>query len=158
MHDPPPPLIGSDRVLAYAIISPSMIFTGRTIIYVDGKLLGPVPRLALCQDGDGPGVVLYHCDEIWEVFAVSGGGSPHEIKERAERAYVGLAGEWCASPYTPQDVAQFSERQEPVPVCSSCQKAASEVERIIVKEDGGPAICNVCIDLLHREIHIERRD
>ena len=152
MHDPPPPVIGSDRVLEYAVIGPSMTFTGRMTIYVDGKLLGPVPRLAVCQERDGARVILYHCDETWDVLAISSGESLCEVKERAERAYTGLAGHWNASPYTPQEVIQFLEQQEPLPVCSFCRKSASEVEKMIVHDDG-PAICNTCIDSLYHEMH-----
>ena len=134
-----------------------MTFTGRTTIYVDGKLLGPAPRLAVCQEGDGPSVVLYYCDETWDVLAISGGGGDTlgEVKERAERAYAGLAGHWNASPYSPQEVSRFLEEQEPLPACSFCQRSALEVEQMIVKEDGGAVICNICIDSLYHAMREE---
>jgi len=67
----PPPVIGSARLLEYAMIDSSIVFTGRSVIYVDGKLLGPVPRLAVCQVITGSEIILYHCDEEWDILAAT---------------------------------------------------------------------------------------
>ena len=45
----PPPVLSMARVLAYAIVDESIGFSGSQRLYVDGELLGKVPRLALCQ-------------------------------------------------------------------------------------------------------------
>lgn len=156
MHDVPPPAIGADRILEYAIIDASMTFTGRMVIYVDGVLLGPVPRLAICQGRDasrnGSEILLYHCDGAWDVLAVSGGGSLEDVKQRAGCWYVGLTGRWIASPYTQQETDGYVEEQAEL-ACSFCGKLIFDVEKIIAAGDTRHAICDICIDDFYREIH-----
>lgn len=153
MNEPPPPVIGSARLLEYAKIDSAMVFTGRSVIYVDGKLLGPVPRLAVCQDIAGPGVILYHCDEEWDVLAVTSDETLVEAKERAERDYLGLAGKWLVSPYTEEETDRFWEKEKAVLSCSFCQRSFWDVNKLVTNEETGAAICDGCIDSLYTEIH-----
>ena len=43
---PPPYVFDSARVLAYAVLDETVSYTGRISVYIDGRLLPPVPRLA----------------------------------------------------------------------------------------------------------------
>lgn len=69
----PPYVLDSARVLAYAVLDQTVSYTGRISVYVGGKLLSPVPRLAICEnlarDGD---FLLFYCTETWEVLGVGG--------------------------------------------------------------------------------------
>ena len=53
-QNPPPPVIDFARVIAWAIVDASVRWTGRQAVYVGEERLGPVPRLAICQNVNGP--------------------------------------------------------------------------------------------------------
>jgi hypothetical protein len=96
----PPYVLDSARVLAYAVLDESVSYTGRISVYVGGKLLPPVPCLAICEnlarDGD---FLLCYCTQTWEVLGVGGYGSFELAKQRAEIAYAGVSKKW--DPYRP---------------------------------------------------------
>jgi hypothetical protein len=101
----PPCVLDSARVLAYAALDQTVSYTGRISVYVGGKLLSLVPRLAICEnlarDGD---FLLCYCTETWEVLGVGGYDSFELAKQRAEVAYAGVSEKW--KPYRP-----LSERE-----------------------------------------------
>ena len=68
--DTPPPVLHGARVLAYAVVDSSVQYTERQALYVDGELLGAVPRLAICQNIGVEDVMVLHCDGEWNVVAV----------------------------------------------------------------------------------------
>ncbi len=94
MRDRPPPLLDSAKVLKYAIVNTSVEFTGRLCLYVDGKLLGKVPKLAICQNYKAKDYLLLFCNKKWKVLGVAGYKSIQETKEKAERAYKGITKKW----------------------------------------------------------------
>lgn len=108
---PPPYVLDSARVLRYAILDASVSYTGRISIYVDGKRLGPVPRLALCenlaQDDD---YLLLYCNDDWEVLGAGGFGTLQEALAYAEAGYAGVGGKWQA--YRPLRVEELAYIQE----------------------------------------------
>ncbi len=60
----PPPIIAAGlRVLEYAVIAEPVRFTGNLQLYVEGALLGEVPRLAICESLDDAELFLCHCDD-----------------------------------------------------------------------------------------------
>jgi hypothetical protein len=63
------------------------------LLLVDGKELGRVPRLAICED-EKIGVLLFHCNRSWTVLGCSGHESIAAAKEKAEWIYPGLAEHW----------------------------------------------------------------
>jgi len=91
----PPYVLDSARVLAYAVLDQTVSYTGRISVYVGGKLLPPVPRLAICEnlarEGD---FLLCYCTETWEVLGVGGYESFELAKQRAEIAYTGVSDKW----------------------------------------------------------------
>jgi hypothetical protein len=101
----PPYVLDSARVLAYAVLDQTVSYTGRISVYVGGKLLPPIPRLAICEnlarEGD---FLLCYCTETWEVLGVGGYESFELAKQRAEVAYAGVSEKW--EPYRP-----LSERE-----------------------------------------------
>src|SRR4051812_12498917 len=98
----PPPVLDMARVIAYAVVDSSVQWTGRQTLFVDGKELGPVPRLALAQNvlGDEKDILIFYCNEDWDVLACSSGDTLEQAKASAERAYRGITGKWTFTDVT----------------------------------------------------------
>jgi hypothetical protein len=91
---PPPPVLDWARVLFYAILDNGVQFSGRTLVFVDGKEIGQVPCLAICAEKKTSGVLLFHCTQEWTVLGCSAHPSAEDAKQRAERIYAGLSTRW----------------------------------------------------------------
>ena len=74
----PPPAFAGTRLIAYAILDRSIPYAGRGSIFVAGKVLGRVPRLALTTSG-GETFVVY-CSRAWRVLTMFGYPSVREAK------------------------------------------------------------------------------
>ncbi|MBD7923172.1 hypothetical protein [Xanthomonas bonasiae] len=97
--EPPPEDLTGARVLAYALIDETNAYSGRTTLHVDGKLIGPVPRLAIALNNYEPDdYLLLYCSESWDVIGAGGYASLAAAKQAADIAYPGVASRW-------QDVA-----------------------------------------------------
>jgi hypothetical protein len=153
MNNQPPPTIGTDRVLEYAIISSDTSFTGNSPIYVDGKPLGSVPRLAICEEFGRSSVLLYYCDRDWSPLGVSAANSVDEARRRAESAYSGLAGNWLSPPHTEKGANEFRDRKFENNECTFCKRVMSDVNLMISNENDTAFICNICIDAFYQRLH-----
>ena len=88
---PPPPVIDSARVLAYAFVD-DIPYRRAGSFFVDGKLLEQVPCLAIAQNlGEDIGPLIFHCDEDWNAVGTSGAPTIEEVKRDAERNYPGVS-------------------------------------------------------------------
>ena len=67
MSEKPPAILDSAKVLSYAILDSSVIYTGKASVYYNGKLVGPVPKLAICQNKGETEVLLFYCNDKWGV-------------------------------------------------------------------------------------------
>jgi hypothetical protein len=103
----PPFLLDSARVLMYAETGGRDTYTGKITLHVDGCWLDPVPRLAICEDLVDGDILLFHCDDSWNVLAAGGGKTLEDVKHTAERAYVGISGKWVS--YRPLTAAELAE-------------------------------------------------
>ena len=148
---PPPPVLASSRVLAYAVADEHVAYTGRHAVFVAGQVLGPVPRLAIGRSLAGSDVVLLHCDAEWDVLGVGGYASVEEAKQRAEDSYSGLAGKWQQVSFSDAEVEAFLDEEDRGLICSFCGRHPHEVDRIITGH-GGAAICEICIRALRGKI------
>ena len=142
----PPPVLCFARVLAYAIVDGSVEFTGRQHVYVDGTLLGRVPCLALCQNlgPDDDEIVLFHCDDQWEVIGVSGRGTNlPDAKAAVENGYRGIAAKWIDTGISVDEARAWLEQQYPEDKCSFCGRLPFEFEAAF----GGhrSTICGDCV-------------
>jgi hypothetical protein len=146
----PPPLIGTARLLEYAIVDRSIMFTGSQRLYVDGELLGRVPRLAICQEMSSGDTLLFRCDRNWNVLAVSGSGTAAQVKATAERAYEGLSKKWIASPYSEEQVQRYLNRQWGGQRCSFCGKWPWQIEKLFASQSG--CICDNCVRSFHASL------
>jgi hypothetical protein len=138
--DVPPPIFGNAKVLTYAVIDGSINFVQKNLLYVDGKPLGPVPKLAICKVPSESEVLLCFCDEAWGMLGVSAHDSPEAAKRRAEKSYPGLRDRW--QPYHHENEAEI-DCQCFEPYCSFCGKSFAEAERMIEGKEAW--ICEDCI-------------
>jgi hypothetical protein len=147
----PPPVLASSRVLAYAIVDDAVAYTGRKVVFVAGRELGPVPRLAIGRDLSKGNILLLHCDAAWDVLGVGSHASIDEAKHWAEQAYSGLSGKWRDTSFTDAEVDSFLDQEDRGMVCSFCGRHPHEVDRIVTGHRGA-AICEICIKALRAQI------
>ncbi len=157
----PPPVLASARVLFYATVNDSVKFMGRTLLFVDGKELGPVPCLAICKQETSNEALLLHCDSEWNTLAGSGHASPDDAKARAERIYAGLSTRWIDAGVSMEEAAAYKaglskaskdhlEELRSTARCSFCLRKFAEVDDMHVNETENAFICNRCVQEFHR--------
>jgi hypothetical protein len=110
----PPFLLDSARVLMYAETGGRDTYSGKITVHANGKWLEPVPRMAICEDLVDGDILLFHCDDSWNVLAAGGGKTLDDVKHTAERAYTGISARWVDyRPLTPTELAELeAERLE----------------------------------------------
>ena len=96
---PPPALQSGSRVTHYALLDRGVGFNERSLISVGGRVLGRVPRLAICPDDDGAWV-LAHCGRTWNVLTAFAYASLADAQAAAERRYPGSASRWKPTRYS----------------------------------------------------------
>lgn len=147
----PPPVLDCARVIEYAILNESVGYSGRTLLFVDGKELGEVPCLAICADKEPPGVMLFHCDREWTVLGCSAHGSITEAKDHAERIYAGLSACWVDAHISEEQAERYLDDRFGDERCTFCGKRADQVEQLIRR--GEARICDRCINEFHDTRH-----
>ena len=109
----PPAILDSSQMLLYAILDDSVKYTGRTVVMVGGKIIDPVPRLAICQNLYDDDILLFLCDNDWNVLGAGGYGTVENAKIRAESAYAGSRAIWQTfRPLTPQELSKVEETRK----------------------------------------------
>ena len=146
----PPPVIDSARLLHYAALDESVGYSGRTLLFVGGKGLGPVPCLAICDGTSDSSVLLFHCAYDWTVLGIAEYQSIMEAKSRAEHIYPGLSARWIEANVTKQEAEQYLDELWGEERCSFCRKRGDQIEQMIVKND--TRICDSCILEFHRSL------
>jgi len=145
----PPPVIDSARVLHYAIVDKSIPFRTETKLYVGGVLLGRVPRLAICENlGKNIGVLLFHCNNKWEVLGTSGSDSVAATRQLAERNYPGIGKKWVRLGTTKKAALAYYDSLEGMRICSFCGKRPFEVTGFV--EGRRATICRGCIEMYYQ--------
>ena len=150
----PPPVLDGARVLAYAIMDDSVVYTGRSTLYVDGKMLGAVPRLAVCQDHDANDVLLLFCDEKWNSLGATGCPSLEEAQQRAEAEYRGVSAKWVDVNVSEEEVERYLEGHWNGQLCSFCGKRPDQVEKML--QSPGARICNECVEAFYYDLKTAR--
>ena len=149
---PPPPVIECTRLLCYAVVDSGAQFSGRTLLFVDGRELGEVPCLAICEEKKSSGVLLFHCDSEWTTLGCSAHQSVPDAKTRAERIYPGISTRWVDAGVSEEAAEVYLNEQFGNARCSFCGKRPDEVEQMFFKEGEGKdevGICNQCIKGFH---------
>ena len=140
----PPPVLDSARVIAYAPIDPSIPYLAKSALYVGGNRLGRVAALAICDNlGSDMGLLVFHCDEQWNVLGTSGAESVEAAIIAAERDYPGLKAHWVQVNTTVETAlayydATFGGR------CSFCGKRAFEISGLVQSDNA--CICRSCVE------------
>ena len=138
----PPPVLDCARVLRYVIIDKSIKFSGRSLLFVDGKELGQVPCLAICEEKKTGGVLLFHCTEDWTVLGCSAHKSIADAQQRAETVYKGTSARWLDAKVSPQDADAYLDEMFGEDRCSVCGKRFDEVDLLVQRDS--VLICNHC--------------
>lgn len=116
----PPFLLDSARVLMYAETGGRDTYTGKITVHADGGWLDPVPRLAICEDLVDGDILLFHCDDSWNVLAAGGGKTLEDVKHTAERAYAGVSAKWMNyRSLTAAELAELEAEREELRVLSA---------------------------------------
>jgi hypothetical protein len=153
----PPPIIAAGlRVLEYAVIAEPVRFTGNLQLYVEGALLGEVPRLAICESLDDDELFLGHCDDNWDVIGIqswntaedSAVSSVDDVKARAEKYYAGISSQWIVHGTSVEEARAYQESMVGEDRCSFCARTLYDVQSL-VEGKSGARICNFCIAALN---------
>ena len=152
---PPPPVLDFARLIAWAVVDSSVRWTGRQKLFVGDKNLGAVPRLAICQNVSGPltDVLLFHCNDEWDVLGVSGAKSHEEVRQMAERAYEGINAKWQEVNTSSAEAEAWIRKHQPTYLCAFCGKLPTEMANFFHSEHA--AICADCVQEMHRQIHAQ---
>jgi len=135
----PPEYIGSAKVIHYAFNHENIEFVNAIKLIVNGRRLGEVPALAICQSNDK--YVLIFCNAHWLNVGIIEVSSIDEAKQIAETSYKGLSWVVCKSK------TELNPSSWPKHVCAFCGKSSGEVFRVYSSDNS--AICNECIQLLN---------
>ena len=157
---PPPIIAAGARVLEYAVVAKPVRFTGSLQLYVDGALLGEVPRLAICQSLDDDELLLFHCDDDWNVLGMqawntaegSAVSSVEDVKARVEKYYSGICSQWITHGTSVEDAIAYQEKMVGENRCSFCSRTMYDVKSL-VEGKSGARICDYCITALNEEIN-----
>ena len=147
----PPPILDSACVLEYVVLDDSVQFSGRTLLFVEGKELGPTPCLAICQNLEDAAILLFHCDRDWRVLGVAGYKSVDEAKSSAERIYSGITKGWTKTRFTEEEVSKYLEEISGNEFCVFCGKRPDQVEALIEKNK--KHICDGCVMEFYQMLH-----
>jgi ClpX C4-type zinc finger len=149
---PPPPAIGSDRVLHYALLDKSVSCKkGHGLLFADGEEIAKVPGLAICQSRNSSDVVMYYCDADWNSVAVSVHDSPANAKRRAEIIYPGSAARWTEARTSEEQVNRYLDEMYKDFRCSFCGKRGDLVGHMF-SGSGSAQICDQCVEEFHSGI------
>jgi hypothetical protein len=140
----PPPAIVSERVLHYAFLDDSVGFNaGHKLIFIDGKQLGKVPRLAICQAKKSSELSLFYCDDDWDFVGVSVHDSVAAAKNRAERLYPGSSSNGSRRISRKKRSVSTSSKFGPLLVAASAAKRQIRTSRRSSRETATPGFVTV---------------
>jgi ClpX C4-type zinc finger len=138
----PPPVLDCARLLHYAVLDAAVKFSGRSLLFVDGKELGAVSCLAICEDKNTTGVLLFHCAVDWCVLGCSAHDTVSDAKARAERVYNSVSTRWVDANVSRETAESYLNQLFANQRCSICGKRPDEVDSLI--QSGSVWICNRC--------------
>jgi hypothetical protein len=141
-HNAPPPVLDCARVIAYAVLDGAVEFSGRSLSFVDGKEVGAVPRLAICEDLASLDTLLFHCAADWSVLGCSAHNSIAAAKSRAESIYHGVSNRWVDTNVSRAAAEAYLDELFEGQKCGICGKRPYQVESYVQR--GAAWICDRC--------------
>jgi hypothetical protein len=149
----PPSALASARVTHYAIRHASVPFVQRGNLYVDGKLLGAVPCLAIAHDGDA--YLLLHCTRHWTPRCAVSYPTVAAAKADAERRFPGLSKRWKRTGVTKRQAVAWSRRMWKALACSFCGRPPYEIAFMFERKR--VRLCDLCVDQAAAHVRRFRR-
>jgi hypothetical protein len=141
----PPPTLACTRVLEYAVLDDSVIYSGHSNLFVGNEELGPVPRLAICHDESGPGFFLHHCDEEWNILATERYDTLTKAKASAEGTYFGVSAVWVDAGITEQEATKHLDEIWGGQKCNFCKRRPIDFDNPKFIQKNGAWICDSCV-------------
>ncbi|HYL57364.1 MAG TPA: ClpX C4-type zinc finger protein [Candidatus Acidoferrales bacterium] len=142
----PPPAVSSQRVLHYALLDKDVGYnSGHGLILVDGRELGKVPCLVICQEAKTSKFLVYYCDIDWEASGCSAHDSIAAAKTRAESIFPGSSAKWVEAHFTEEEVTRYLDEIWIDCRCSFCGKRPDQGVEAIFKGSGNARICDKCV-------------
>ena len=158
----PPPALDGALVIAFAVADETVKYEERQTLFINGELLGRVPKLAICRNLDETEFMVFHCNGDWEVLAVTGGyESVAAAKSRAGLSYHGIDTKWVSTGYKKEDATSYLERLFKGDSCTFCGKNPLQLEAMVqaVTVAGDTVrICNHCVDEFYSFLHAKTVD
>jgi hypothetical protein len=150
--DVPPPVIDCARVISYSNVDSTVSWTGRQVLYVGNDRIGPVPKIAICQNLNGPltDFLLCFCDEDWHVKGVTTRQTVEELKETAERWYSGISSKWVDLHISREEAESWFRENKPHLVCAFCERIPTDYEDAYFAESA--AVCFDCVRQMHANL------
>jgi len=150
----PPIVIGSDRVIAYAIVDKSVKFSGKKRLFIEGNLLGEVPNVAICKslNKELKDYLILYCDKKWSMLGVAGAPTFSEAVKEAERCYQGIAKKFVRTGNSEKIARRWMAEKYPEAVCNFCGRMYFEVDTLV--EGRAAVICSACIKDLAMNLHL----
>jgi hypothetical protein len=146
-----PPFIAGLYVLAFAYVDRSVRFEQRHTLNVDGKWLGRVPCLALCEPFDKAGMLIQHCDKNWYPLGIEAGyKSIQDAKKRVERSYHGITAKWTKQSVPKKGARALYQAELKSESCSFCGRTPLQFTAVVGSK---VRICNHCVDKFHEALH-----
>jgi ClpX C4-type zinc finger len=149
----PPPVLATCRILWHATIRKPAQYSGHSHLFVNGREVGPVPRLAICENlaRREEGAALLHCGRNWSVLGVAGYKSIREARARAAHIYPGVEKQWIRGTVSKrQAIAYLNEVVWRGQRCGFCGKRPYEVGQWFTGR--GASICDGCVRSLSRNL------
>lgn len=114
-------------------------------LYTGDTLIEKVPRLAICTNlGEDKGPMLFHCDEEWNVFGMSGAPTVDEVRALAEKNYPGVDSRWIDVHVGVEEALKYYDEVTEGLKCLFCGKRPFDVTGMV--GNPGRAICRVCVE------------
>lgn len=147
-HPRPPFVIDGSRVLYYSLLGPTVSYSGKGLIFVGGRDIGPVPRLILSESLRKKEFLVLHCDKNWNAIAHDGRyPSLKDAKHRAERMYPGVTNTWKKWSITKRKALAIERKQWSGYECSFCNRIPVDFNQSCHGKKA--VICNICVDDLY---------
>ena len=156
----PPPTLDCCRVLEYAILDKSVRYSGHSHLYAGETEVGPVPRLAICEENiEGKkrsGVLLLHCGHDWTSIGCAAYASVQEARQSAEQSYPGVSALWVDAHVSEEEAAHHLQELWKPMSCRLCGKMPFQTNERFIERDGS-FICESCIRASHELLREDKQ-
>ena len=139
-------------MIAYGVADKDVRFTGQQRLFVGDKLLGRVPRIAICRSlrKDLKDYLILYCSKNWKVLGVTGSKSLTSAKKEVERCYEGISSKWVDVNTSEKTAKLWLAQKYPRDICSFCGQFSYEVDALFPAPSA--TICSSCVEAFFGEL------